>query len=75
MATKHQNMQKIIRLYKDETGKSEVDMKEVARFAVRKKLLPHPKPFDPMDGLTKEFSKAAREEMNTVPMISIKSKL
>lgn len=60
--TKHQEMQKLIRYYKEETGKSEIDMKEVAKFAVGKgwKL---PQPVSAIDRLAKEFSQAAREEI------------
>lgn len=44
------------------TGKTEVDMKEVAKFAVSQgwKL---PTPADPLDRLAKEFTKAARDEI------------
>jgi hypothetical protein len=62
MSTKNREMQRLIRYYKDQTGKTEVDMKEVAAFAVEKgwKL---PKPPDPLDLLTREFTQAAREEI------------
>lgn len=62
MATKHQQMQRLIRLYREETGNSEVVMKEVARFAV-KKGWPLPPLTDPLERLAKEFSQAAREEV------------
>ncbi|MGB4598628.1 MAG: hypothetical protein WBI04_01470 [Trichlorobacter sp.] len=62
MSTKAKEMQKLIRYYKDETGKAEVDMKEVAKFAVSKGWrLPTPK--DPIDRLASEFTKAARDEI------------
>ena len=66
MATKHQLMQRIIRQYKEQTGKTEVDMKEVAKFAVDKgwKL---PVPTSPIDRLAKEFTQAAREEIRHDP--------
>lgn len=55
-------MQIIIRDYKAETGKTEVDMKEVALYAVRKGMkLPAPK--NPIDRLASEFAKAARDEI------------
>lgn len=62
MATKHQEMQRIIRQYKEETGKTEINMKDVARYAVSKGW-PLPAPTDPVDRLAKEFSQAAREEI------------
>jgi len=64
MATKHQEMQRIIRYYREVTGKTEVDMKEVARFALSKGLQQLPTPVDPLDRLASEFSQAAREEVN-----------
>lgn len=62
MATKRQEMQRLIRFYKDETGEKEVDMHKVAAFAT-KKGWPLPKPADPLDMLAKQFSAAAREEI------------
>ena len=52
----------MIRYYKDVTGKTEIDMKEVAKFALAKgwKI---PVPTDPLDRLAKEFTKAARDEI------------
>ncbi len=62
MATKAKEMQNLIRYYREETGKTEVDMKEVAKFAVAKGWkLPAPK--DPIDRLASEFTKAARDEI------------
>lgn len=43
MATRHQQMQRIIRRYKDETGTHEVDMHEIVRWAVARGW-PLPKP-------------------------------
>lgn len=59
--TKHQQMQAFIRHYREMTGKTEIDMKEVAKMAAEKgwKM---PKPADPIDLLAQEFSAAAREE-------------
>ena len=62
MATKNQEMQRIIRLYKYETGESEVEMHKVASFAARLGW-PLPKPVDPLDRLAADFSHAAREEI------------
>lgn len=61
LTTKRQEKQNFIRYYKDETGETEVNMHEVAKFAASKgwKL---PNPVDPLDMLAKEFSQAAREE-------------
>jgi hypothetical protein len=63
MTTKLKEMQKVIRYYKEETGKTEVDMKEVVRFAVTKLGWKVPPPKDPVDRLVSEFSKAARDEI------------
>jgi hypothetical protein len=62
MATKHQEMQRLIRYYKDETKKTEINMHEVAQFAVGKGW-PLPRPIAALDRLAKEFSEAAREEI------------
>jgi len=62
LATKHQLMQKLIRRYKDETGKSEVTMMEVAEYAVRMGMK-LPNPVSPIDRLARDFASAAREEI------------
>ncbi|MEW6531007.1 MAG: hypothetical protein AB1473_09240 [Thermodesulfobacteriota bacterium] len=56
--------QRLIRWYKEETGKTAVDMREVALFAVKKgwKLAD---PIDPIDRLANELARAAREEVRT----------
>lgn len=59
--TKNVQMQRLIRQYKDKTGKTEVGMREVAEYA-HANGWPLPKPADPMDLLAKAFSEAAREE-------------
>lgn len=64
--SKSQEMQRIIRLYKEETGIRSIDMRQVAEWAVSKGW-PPPKPIDPMDRLAKEFAAAAREETRTDP--------
>jgi hypothetical protein len=62
MLTKQRQMQITIREYKEATGKTEVDMKDVALFAVKRGWkLPDPK--SPLDRLASEFSKAARDEI------------
>ena len=53
--------QKLIRLYRDETGETEIDMRKVAEFAVRKGW-PLPPPSDPVEALAKLFADAARLE-------------
>lgn len=55
-------MQRIIRAFKEITGKKEVDLHEVAAWAV-KRGWPLPKPVSPHDRLAKEFAQAAREEV------------
>lgn len=55
-------MQRIIRRYKKETGKAEIDMHDVARYAVKIGVR-LPKPVDPIDVLAQRFSRAAREEI------------
>ena len=59
---RHQDMQRIIRRYKEETGKTEIGMREVARYAVGKGWALRV-PEDPLDRLAKEFARAAREEI------------
>ena len=61
MATKHEDMQKFIRYYRQTNKVAACDMHDVAKLADKMgwKL---PKPISPLDMLAKEFSKAAREE-------------
>ena len=61
MAMKKQEMQRIIRLYKTQTGETAVDMHRVAEFA-QGLGWPIPTPVDPLDRLATQFSQAAREE-------------
>lgn len=61
MATKHQEMQRFVRYYKEKTGEKEVDPKEVAAFAAVHNW-PLPEPIDPLTRLAKQFSEALREE-------------
>ena len=58
--------QRLIRAYRDETGETEIDMHQVADFAVRKGW-PLPKPADPLDTLAKLFADAARLEIRQDP--------
>ena len=60
--TKNKERQNLIRYYKEVTGKTEVDMKDVAKFAMGQgwKM---PEPVSPLDRLAKEFSQAARDEI------------
>ena len=45
----NQAFQEAIRLYKRKTGLSEVDLKEVAKFAVEQLGYKLPEPVDPLD--------------------------
>lgn len=62
MGTKTQDKQRFIRFYKEETGKTEVVMRDVAKFAASRGW-PLPPPVDPLERLAKEFTNAAREEI------------
>lgn len=59
--TKDQELQKLIRLYRQETGVSEWDMHDVAKWAARKGYR-LPVPLTPLEMLAKALSKAARTE-------------
>lgn len=61
MATKAQQMQSIIRRYREDTGQDSVDMHEVSKYAV-KMGWPLPTPKTALDRLAEQFSSAAREE-------------
>jgi hypothetical protein len=54
--------QKLIRLYREETGCSEIDWHEVAQFAI-KKGWPLPTPRSALDLLADQFKDAARQEV------------
>lgn len=60
MATKKHEMRNFIEFYKEKTGNDELDMKEVAKLAV-KNGWPLPDPVDPYDRLAKQFTDVARE--------------
>ena len=62
MASRNAEMQKFIRYYKRETGKHDVNMHDVAKFA-KLKGWTLPTPPDPLDILAKLFSNAARIEI------------
>jgi hypothetical protein len=61
--SKRKELQRFIRAYKDETGSQTIDMKKVAAWA-NAKGWPLPTPPDPLDLLAKQFTEAAREEVN-----------
>jgi hypothetical protein len=66
MSTKQQKMQAIIRNYKQETGKTEIDMHDVAAYAISKGWRA-PTPPSAVQMLQKEFSEAARQEYRRDP--------
>lgn len=59
--TKLKEKQNLIHYYKEQTGKTEVDMKDVAKFAFSKGWK-FPEPESPLDRFARELSQAAREE-------------
>ena len=59
---KTQEMQRLARLWKEEQGKSEVDVHELARWAVGRGW-PAPAPIDPIDRVANGFARALREEI------------
>ncbi len=58
--------QRLIRAYREETAETEIDMRKVAEFAVRKGW-PLPPPADPVEMLAKQFADAARLEIRNDP--------
>ncbi len=60
MATKKHEMRNFIEYFKEQTGNAELDMKEVAKLAV-KNGWPLPAPVDPYDRLAKQFTDVVRE--------------
>lgn len=62
MAKKSQEMQSIIKRYKEATGQTSVDMHDVAKYAVSMGW-PLPKPKTALERLAEQFSGAAREEI------------
>lgn len=65
--SQNQEMQKLIRHYRDVTGNPSVDMKAVVAWAVDTMGYPLPEPKDPREQLVRRFSQAAREETRTDP--------
>ena len=64
--SKTSDLIKVLHQYKYETGKTELDMHDVARWAAQRGWrLPRPK--DPLDLLAREFSKAAAQEIRHDP--------
>ena len=64
MTNRDKRLQALYHYYRRETGIKEVDMREVAKWVVEQGY-PLPKPPDPIDVLTKDFSRAARQETRT----------
>jgi hypothetical protein len=62
VATKAQEMQRIIKRYRAEKGVDSVDMHEVAKYAAGMGW-PLPKPKTALERLSEQFSSAAREEI------------
>lgn len=60
--SKAEEMLRLIRCYKDESGETEIDMHKVVDFAI-KKGWPLPKPKDPREILLAQFSDTARQEI------------
>ncbi len=60
--SKSQELQNLIRMYKESTGIREVDMRQVAIYA-RDLGYPLAEPKDPIDLLARDLARAAREEI------------
>ena len=61
MSNKHQNYQKQLRYYKDETGEKDVDLRQLAAWMIKKGHKP-PTPKTPVELLARELASALREE-------------
>lgn len=59
--SKNEEMRRLMRLYKEEMDVREVNMKDLAEWAMHKGW-PAPEPISPRDRLAKQFAVAAREE-------------
>jgi hypothetical protein len=59
-ASKHEQKERMIRWYVEETGDVDIDMEKVAKWAVGKGH-PLPAPVSPIERLAKDFARAARE--------------
>ncbi len=55
-------MQNMMRLYRSETNKDEIDMHELAVWAIGRGW-PMPRPLSPVEMLASQFAQAAREEI------------
>lgn len=62
---KNQEIQRLIRQYRDETGNQSVDLRAVVDWAVETKGYPLPDPVSARDRLVRNFSAAARQETRT----------
>ncbi len=62
--SKIQERQKLIRLYKEETGATSVDLHRVAEWALDRGY-PPPKPVSVVELVAKDFARAARQETRT----------
>lgn len=62
MATKNQQIQRLIRMYREEKGVQDYKMRDVVDWAVERGF-PLPRPVDPRHRLTKRFVRAASEEV------------
>lgn len=62
--TKNEQMQQFVRLYRTETGESDVDMHKVAEYAM-KMGWSLPKPTSPVEILARQFADAERIEVKT----------
>lgn len=62
MTTKNERMQRVIKLYREQSGNASVTMQEVAEFAASLGW-ELPKPRSAIDRLAEQFSAAAREEI------------
>src|SRR4051794_21869420 len=60
--SKVHELQRLIRLYRETTGRSELDMHQIARFAMGKGW-PMPQPKSPLDLLAAQFRDAARQDV------------
>lgn len=65
--SRRKDMLGIIGWYREVTGKTEIDMHDVARFATSKGW-EQPEPIDPIDRLARAFSRAAREQTKKDPV-------
>jgi hypothetical protein len=59
---KHEQRRRVVRYYKDETKITDVDMKEVVKWASARGLIKLPPPPDPVDIEAKRFVDSAHEE-------------